>query len=121
MTRAATYDLAIDQGATEAIKVWIKNVAADGSKSAEDLTGYVARMQIRRRVDDDAVLDSLTTENGRITIDGPNGLVTLNFPDATTAAFTFTRGVYDLELISPGSVVRRRLRGMVLVSPEVTR
>ena len=121
MSRAAIYDIAIDQGATFPLSVSVKSVAADGAKTPVDLTGYTARMQIRRMVDDEDVLASLTTENGRISIDEENGKVTLNIPDATTAGFTFTRAVYDLEIVAPGGTVQRILRGAVRVSPEVTR
>ena len=86
-----------------------------------DLTGYAARMQIRQWVDAPTALVTLTTENGGITLGGAAGTINLYLSAVATAAFGWTEGVYDLELIAPNGDVSRKLYGDVSVDPEVTR
>ncbi len=115
--KPAGYDIEIIQGQTLVRAVLWKD--ADGEPV--DLTGYSARMQIRRSKSSSDVLFELTTANGRIAIDGAAGKVTLTFTAEESAAFTWRRGVYDLELEAGDGVVRRLLEGAVEVNREVTR
>jgi len=85
-----------------------------------DLTGFTARMQARLSTFDDATLFDLTTENGGITIDGVNGLVTCSLTASESSLLDFSEGVYDLEIVS-GSDVERLLQGKVKLSREVTK
>ena len=89
--------------------------------TAVDLTGYTARMQVRKSVTDSTVLLSLTTDNSTIVITGATGTVTLTVPATTMAAVAAGSWVYDLEIVSGGSVVTRLIEGKFVVTPEVTR
>lgn len=114
---AAAYDFVIEQGATlDKSFVW-----KDSTGTIINLTSYTARMQIRSSVSAAAALLELTTLNGRIIITGAEGKVRLLVPASDTAAITWKRGVYDLELISAAGVVTRLLSGGVEISKEVTR
>lgn len=84
-----------------------------------DLAGFTARMTIRNRVGGTELL-SLTTENGRISIDNATKKVTLTIPATDTASITWVKGVYDLEMVSGGGVVTAILSGDIAVSKEVT-
>jgi hypothetical protein len=86
-----------------------------------DLTGLTARMQVRKSVTDNAVLQALSTITGEITIDVSANTITLELPPATTTAIAWTEGVFDLEVVSPSGDVTRLASGKVTVSPEVTR
>ncbi len=86
-----------------------------------DLTGCVARMHVRERIDSPTTLLELTTENGGIELGGTAGTIRRRMTAAQTAALTWRSGVYDLEIEFPGGIVRRVLAGPVVVSPEVTR
>jgi tRNA threonylcarbamoyladenosine modification (KEOPS) complex Pcc1 subunit len=78
-------------------------------------------MQVRRTVlTDGDPLISLTTENGRISINGAAGLIALSISAADTAALT-SSGVYDLEIISSTGLVSRVIQGTFTLSLEVTR
>lgn len=88
------------------------------------LSGFTARMQIKNKVGgtvlassdvDDAPLDV-------IDISLSTGAHTIAFTIAATdtAAFTWTKGVYDLELVSGSGVVTQVLSGLVTVTKEVT-
>lgn len=84
-----------------------------------DLTGYTARMQIRD-VDSNALLHSLTTEDGGLTLGGAAGTIALSISATDTAAFEWTTGKYDLELVAPSGFVTSLLAGSVVVTAEVT-
>ena len=84
------------------------------------LASFTARMQIRATVDATATLVSLTDGAG-ITLDDVNHTITVILSATATAAYSFTEGVYDLELVSAGGVVTRLLEGNVTVLLEVTR
>jgi len=114
---AEEYDITIEQGATFQLQITWK----DRDNIAIDLTGFTARMQIRRRVGADEVLAEATTENGYITLGGNEGTIEISIPASITKEFDFKRGVYDLELESSGGIVTRLIQGCVYVSREVTR
>ena len=84
------------------------------------LSGYTARMQIRAKIDSDAVIHTLTTENGGIVLDNTAKTITIVMQDEVTQTFTFKSAVYDLELISGGEVTQLVTGGISLVR-EVTR
>lgn len=114
---ASNLKLTIEQGATfQKRVVW----TAGEPPAPVDLTGFTARMQIRAKTESATVLATLTTENGGITLGGTAGTVDLLISATETASYSWTSGVYDLELVS-GAVVKRFLRGVVIVSKEVTR
>ena len=89
-----------------------------------DLTGCTARMQIRKRVNDTEVLDTLTTENGKLTIyNASEGRLRIDISASQSSLYSFASGVYDLEIVypAPSTTVYRILQGCVSVIPEVTR
>jgi hypothetical protein len=116
VTRVNMY---IPQGTTYGHKFLYRNESDD---SVIVLMGYSARLQIREKVTSTATLYEATSGDGEdITITEEDGEVYLEIPSATTAAWTWTKGVYDLEIISPMGKVSRIAEGNVKVSPEVTR
>lgn len=84
-----------------------------------DMTDYTARMTVKDRVGGTALL-SLTTANGRVAIDATASRVSLTISDADTTDITWTRGVYELEMISGAGVVTALATGTVKVIREVT-
>jgi hypothetical protein len=113
-----TGDAAIEQGATYTKQI----VWKDGGGVPMDLTGYSARMQIRKTIGSTKVLVDLATSPGSgIALGGALGTIVLTISAALTTAITEAVGVYDLELVSGGGVVTRLLEGDVEIKPEVTR
>ena len=113
----AEYDLTIRQGST-----FLQNLVWKDSEGVlVDLTGYVARMQIRPAICSETVIIELTTANGRITLGGSTGAITLEIDAADTAAITQGVGFYDLELESSSGFVTAILAGAVTIEREVTR
>lgn len=86
------------------------------------LASFTARMQIRATVDATTTLESLTSSAG-ITLDDTEHTITITIAASATAAYDFTEGVYDLELVSGDAtpVVTKLLSGSVFVASEVTR
>lgn len=114
---AAAYNFVIEQGATlDKTFVW-----KDSTGTVINLSGYTARMQVRQTVGSSTILLDLTTLNGRIIITALTGQIRLLVAATDTAAITWQRGKYDLELVSSTGVVTRLLYGEVEVSKEVTR
>ena len=112
------YDMTIWQGATfQRVFTWRVGTPA----ANVNLTGYTARMQLR--ISSDAATPALeaTTENGRITLGGAAGTVTLDLPATVTAALPANQYAYDLELVSGSGQVTRLLEGFATVDAEVTR
>ena len=117
---AAKLNLAIEQGAT-----WTHGLALKAGPGATapalDLTGYSARMHIRTEIAAADPLIALTSANGRITLTPAEGRIDLRLSATDTAALTFERAVYDLEIESAGGEVTRVLQGFVSLNLQVTR
>jgi len=113
-------NLKIYKGATfRHVFIW-----KDGDEVPLNITGYTARMQVRKKIDDVATLLELTTENGGITITPLEGKIALYVSAEATAALTWVDGVYDLEMIiqiDGVDDVTRLVEGKVTVFKEVTR
>lgn len=113
---AADYDLLIEQGATFELSI----VWKDNADTPIDISGYSARMQIRKTYDTEPVI-SLTSElGGGITIGGVDGTIDITIPATITDDIEIRRGRYDLELELAG-VVTRLIQGAVDISREVTK
>ena len=114
-----------------------------------NLTGYTSRLQVRATTSSQVKILDLTTENGGIVIDGVNGTITvkatalqltesnthLNLGSITSAPSTLNENLdngvvlqgvgkialYDLDIISPTSVITKLLSGSIVFEPSVTR
>ncbi len=127
---AAIQNLDVDQGS-----YWSQSLLwKDAEGEVVDLTGYTARMAVRRELPDaDPAVITLTTENSRITLglveDTPGGtplyniLLEISAADTTTLPTSNEKAVwrYDLEMIPGGGQVHRLIQGKFIVHPEVTR
>ena len=124
---AGVYNITIEQGTTfyRLIDVMEPDVLDPDEYDPFNLTGYTARMQIRRTVDNSTPMLSLTSPtasgNGITVMDGANNAISINITAATTATL-LTSGVYDLEIIKTSTgAVSRLIQGTITLSLEVTR
>jgi hypothetical protein len=80
-------------------------------------------MQVRNTHDTTTTVLSLlsTGASPAITIDAPNGRITIVVSATTTATLNDGPKVYDLEVIMANQEVVRLMQGQFIVSPEVTR
>lgn len=125
--RAGKYDMTCEQGTTFIRTLAVLQPDLENDPTGEtfeimDLTGYTARMQVRRTVESTSKMLDLTTSNGSLDVvfqDQVN-VVRIFLPSEVTASVS-TSGVYDLELINQGGEVSRLVEGNFIVVPEVTR
>lgn len=108
------YPLTIEQGSTFQKQLRWK---VDGVLM--NLTGYTAKMQLRRRANA-AVIFELSGSNSRILLGGTAGTISMEITAEDTATIPAGNYVYDLELTS-SSTTGKLLRGTVVVSGEVTK
>jgi hypothetical protein len=120
------YNLTMWQGSTFGLSITVK----DSTGTAQNLTSYTARMQMRPSYDSGTVTETLTSANSEIVITANTGTVNLTLAATRTANISvdMTNGkpprssyVYDLELIDSGNTVSKILYGDVTVYGEVTR
>ena len=93
----------------------------DKQKTAIDLTGVTAKMQVRETVESTVVLLELSTENGGLTIVPLDGKITLHVSAQQTTNLDGYGGVYDLELYYTDNSIIRLIEGQIAFKPEVTR
>ena len=122
---AGNYNILCQQGASFARVIALEQPRTPTEEDPAEyeiypLTNHTARMQVRRTIESTTPLITLTTENGRISLNGANGLITLSISAADTAALE-SSGVYDLEIITSGGLVSRVIQGTFTLSLEVTR
>lgn len=110
---------AVEQGATFTFSMLVK----DSGGSVLDLTGYAARMTIRKNKNDATPIDELTSAS-EITLDGTNDPnLTVTIAASVTAAYDWNGYAhYDLEIddqdVTP--VVTRLLYGLIELVKEAT-
>ena len=124
---AGIYNLTCEQGTTFSRLIEIEQPDLVNDPSGQtyieyNLSGYSARMQVRRTVDNAAYLVSLTSENGGLrVIPGIYENQLQMFMSASVTASITQSGVYDLEIIDAEGNVSRVLQGTFTLIPEVTR
>lgn len=111
----ATYDFTAGQGET-----FDRTVTWKIGDVAVNLTGYTARLQVRKTHKSTSAVVSLTQASG-LTLGGAAGTIQIVISATATAALTAGRYVYDLELVSGDGRVKRLLEGAFVLTPEVTR
>lgn len=113
-------DLQVDQGEDFSFTTipWIE----DGVPV--DFTGATARMMVRRTVDSDEVLVSITTTPdtpGSIVLHGTAGTATINLSNVATTGLPYGASRQDLFIDFPSGKSRKLLTGRFLVGLSVTR
>lgn len=116
MAVAAEYNFAIDAGA-DTSKIFAYRDSAD---APINLTGFTARCQLRPTLGASVALE-LTTANGKLSLGGASGTITLTLSNSDTSALTLPEYLYDVEVIDADLKVTRVVKGAITVNPEVTR
>lgn len=113
---AGVYNIRCDQGSTFQRIITVTQAVSGDTYEPVDLTGYSARMQIRKKFGGTLLIE--LTDGDGLTLGGAAGTVTIDMTAAQTAEITRS-GVYDLELVI-GSTVTKVLRGQFILTHEVT-
>jgi hypothetical protein len=111
---SAKYNLVCEQATTFNFVFTIKN-----GSTPWDLTNYTGTMTVRPFVGASTTTVVASTANGRMTLGGIAGTVTVTIDATTTGAITASRYAYDLVLDS-GSEITRILEGKFIVTGAVT-
>jgi len=115
MSNLPIYNFTILQGQTTSFyMIWTND-----SDAPVNLTGYTAKMQMRRTYDS-ATADFTFTHTSGITLTPLSGRIDILISDTQTSSMT-DEYVYDLELTSPIGGVTRILQGEITINQEVTR
>ena len=109
----ATYNLVVPQATTFNFQFQIKE-----DSTPWDLTNYTATMTVRPFLGSTTTTLLATTANGKITLGGVTGSITVDL-SATDTAIQAEPYVYDLVLDS-GSIITRILEGQFIVTAGVT-
>lgn len=113
---ALRFDLRVNQG--ESFRVTIP--VLDENNDPVAVTGMTVRGQIRAWDSAPTALYEWSPTAGNLAVSGSN--VFLTVPAAESSAWTFRSGVYDVEIVDPGtSATSRLVEGLVVVYPEITR
>ena len=120
---AGIYNMTCEQGTAFLRSLVLKFPDANDSTGSTylnfNLTGYTARMQVRRTMESATTEIELTTENNGIALGGSSGPIEITITNAQTAALD-SSGVYDLEIISGSGTVSRVIQGTFTLDLEVT-
>ena len=111
---SAKYNLVCDQATTFNFIFSINN-----NNTLLDLTGYTGTMTVRPFVGASTTTVVASTANGRMTLGGIAGTVTVLIDATTTGAIGSGRYVYDL-VLTTGATVTRYLEGKFIVTGAVT-
>lgn len=124
---AGLYNFEIEQGATfsRTFEVFDTFIAdGDVGNVESNLTGWSARLQVRKKPQSSTTLLSLTMGSGLSIPTPANGTILMELTSVQTAALDFNCASYDLELFVTGSspaVVDKLIRGEVTLIRESTR
>lgn len=113
----AKYDFKLNQGTDLTVPFCL----SDESGEPCNLLGFTAQMQLRVNTASGKLVDTLTSENGGISIDPEKGVLSLAFKHEKTSQYPATCLAYDIELVSTDNNITRIVEGKITVSPEVTR
>jgi hypothetical protein len=111
---SAKYNLVCEQATTFNFIFSINN-----NNVLLDLTGYTGVMTVRPFIGATTTTVVASTANGRMTLGGIAGTVTVLIDATTTGAISSGRYVYDL-VLTTGSTVTRYLEGKFIVTGAVT-
>lgn len=111
-----TKNFNIDQGATFTFDI----VWKDSNNAVIDLTGYSAKMQARDQAGGKQLCFTLTHTDG-ISINGPEGKVTVTISAERTNKLVYPKSYYDILLTAPDNITKTRiLEGTLSLNRAVT-
>jgi hypothetical protein len=112
----STYDISADQGSDLDTLITYTNDSA----VLVNLTGYSARMQVRKFAGSSSSRLTLTNSSG-ITLGGAAGTIRISVSAAALSQVPAGSYVYDIELVDTTSVVLKVISGQFEVNAEVTK
>lgn len=106
----------VDQNATFSFVVEYK----DENDNAIDLSGASAKMQVRDTKGGTKLAVTLTSPSGGITIDGPNGKLTVKMTPTQTSKIFYPKSSYDVMVVDSNGNKIKLLEGFMTLNRSVT-
>jgi hypothetical protein len=114
---AVQKNLEVDQNATFTFKV---QYTLEDGVTPIDLTGSSAKMQARDVKGGNQLAFTLTSPNGGITINGPDGTLDLKMTPTQTNKLFYPKSSYDIMVIDSNGNKMKLLEGFITLSRSVT-
>lgn len=112
-----TYNVRFAKGTTWKLSfTWYDKNPTTGVKTAKNLTGYSAKLQIRKA---GTVVLTTSTTAGTIVLGGSAGTVVSTASSTLTDALTYGPADWAIELTSGGGEVTEVLRGQAFIESEI--
>ena len=92
----------------------------DADDNPIDLTGASAKMQVRDTQGGSKLACTLTSPSGGITIDGPEGLLTIKMTPTQTNKMFYPKSSYDIMVVDSNGNKIKILKGFLTLSRSVT-
>lgn len=105
----------VDQDTTFTFVVEYK----DADDNTIDLTGATAKMQVRDATGQKLAF-TLTSPSGGITVNGPDGKLTVRMTPTQTKKLFYPKSIYDLIIVDTNAVKTKLLGGFITLSRTVT-
>ena len=106
----------VDQNATFSFIIDYK----DDNGDAIDLDGASAKLQVRDTKGGSKLAFTLTSPGGGITIDEPNGRLTIKMTPTQTNKLFYPKSSYDIMLVDSNTNKTKLLEGFITLSRSVT-
>jgi hypothetical protein len=106
----------VDQNATFSFIVEYK----DENDNAIDLSGASAKMQVRDTKGGSKLAVTLTSPSGGITLDGPNGKLTVKMTPTQTSKIFYPKSSYDVMVVDSNGNKIKLLEGFMTLNRSVT-
>jgi hypothetical protein len=107
----------VDQNATFTFEV---QYTEEDGVTPIDLTGASAKMQVRDTKGGNKLAFTLTSPAGGITIDEPNGKLTIKVTPTQTNKMFYPKSAYDIMVVDSNSNRIKLLEGFMTLSRSVT-
>lgn len=107
----------VDQNATFTFEV---QYTEEDEVTPIDLTGASAKMQVRDTKGGSKLAFTLTSPSGGITIDGPNGKLTIKVTPTQTNKMFYPKSSYDIMVVDSNGNKIKLLEGFMTLSRSVT-
>lgn len=92
----------------------------DSNDNPVDLTACTAKLQVRDIKGGSKLAFTLTSPTGGITIDAPNGKITVRMTPTQTNKLFYPKSSYDLMLTDVNAVKTKLVEGFLTLSKSVT-
>ena len=106
----------VDQNATFSFIIEYK----DNNGNPIDLNGSSAKLQVRDTAGGSKLAFSLTSPNGGIIIDEPNGKLTIKMTPTQTSKLFYPKSSYDIMVTDSNLNKTKLLEGFITLSRSVT-